>query len=259
MKLLLIAFFFSSLVCANIQNDKLYADRGIDHNNAKLAAIAYEKTSTSLADIYARNEARVNASRAYFIYAFGPVSKDESKKYYELGYLVGKLAADELTPLNHPELLAMALFNYSINLGSWAKLKGIAASAKYWPVLKKNMDIIINDLNKPEVEFFGADRFLGKALLEVPGFLGGSKSKALLHAKKAYENTLNADGVSVHGANNFHYAEALVKNKDKAKAKEILSKFVQYIDTHGLKSLNPTRVPETKTEYEWSKDLLKKL
>lgn len=140
--------------------------------------------------------------------------KEAAKTVFEKGYKTAD-AAKKLN-VDYPE----AYYFYAVNLARWAKKNGIVESLKRKGELMDNLAMTLERINRDgvmgeEIEFFGANRVLGKMYYELPGFAGGSSSKAIENLTTAYEKAPE------HTLNVIYFAEALSKS-DEAKACMIL-------------------------------------
>ena len=119
---------------------------------------------------------------------------------------------------------------------------------KYIDAIKKN--------DGQELMAFGYNRLLGRLLFKLP-WPKGDKKEALRLSKEGFVNTINEDfGVSEHGLNNLYYAESLIAAGNKNKAREILSKFEMI---RNYEDFNSERIPETKTEQDLARKMLRSL
>ena len=68
------------------------------------------------------------------------------------------------------------------------------------------MENIIDELEVPEVEYYGAHRILGRAYFKIPKLLGGSMRKSLRYLKTACELTMHPTaGISKYATNVTYY------------------------------------------------------
>lgn len=235
------------------QARELYAKRGEDPAFAQQAADIYGTLATQATDWKEKVEMMIKRSEATYYVA----AKIEDDKARELKHTEGQgIAAEgvELAKANgDAELQARALYWDGANMGKAGEARGVLSSLGQWPELKKKMQMIIR-LKQNHINFYGANRVLGRAYYKLPFPLGSTK-KSLRFLKEAYEKSVNADGASNHGINILYYAETLISSGDKAEAKRILDEFL----AQDANTLNPERIPETFEEQEDARELLRDL
>ena len=176
--------------------------------------------------------------------------KAPAKIVFEAGYKL----AEEAKAINadYPE----AYYYYAVNLARWAKKNGIVESLQRKGELMDNLRMVIERTNRDgiageEIEFYGANRVLGKMYYELPGFAGGSWAKSTENLAAAYAKAPN------HSLNVIYYAEVLVKGSkaDEAKACTILKDML----SKDPMTLLPERAQETVEDFEDAKEVFKKL
>ncbi|MBI2604518.1 MAG: hypothetical protein HYW49_00410 [Deltaproteobacteria bacterium] len=176
--------------------------------------------------------------------------KDPAKKVYESGYK----KAEEAKAINvdYPE----AYYYYAVNLARWAKKNGIVESLQRKGELMDNLNKVLERTTRDgiageEIEYFGANRVLGKMYYELPGFAGGSRSRSVENLSVAHEKAPN------HSLNVIYYAEALSKGakEEQAKACAILKEML----AKNPAEMIADRVQETTEDFEDAKELISKL
>lgn len=232
---------------------ELYSKRGTDVTFAQQSADMFLVLSESTEDKLLKATYLNGASNSLYYVAAQSESNLDKKKIHTDGLNKASQAISLLLGTQveaEKEQLAIAYYRYGANLGKWAEANGVAASLSKWPNLKNTMNSIIS-LGKKEIEWFGANRILGRAFYKLP-FPLGSKKKAYNYLKEAFDATKNGNEVSVHGLNNLYLADLLIAVGKSSQAKKILETFV----TMDPETLCPERVPETKEEIQMA---LKKL
>lgn len=242
----------------------LFEKRGESLDNATKASEIYLNLAKEETDLVLKGSLLSKASDAIYYVAARQGSDKAKEEGHKRGYEVAESAISTIESTGDQKdetlvILAEAYYNYGANLGKWGEAKGVATSLGQWPTLRAKMEHIINNLKKPAVRHFGAHRILGRAYYKIPGMLGGSDKKSEKYLEKAYNGTLNAEGISTHGLNTLYYAETLHKLGNTAKAKDILKKFIDFVDAHGADKLEPNRIPETNEELKEIKNLFSKL
>ena len=112
----------------------------------------------------------------------------------------------------------------------------------------------IVDLGEKEVSGYGVNRILGRIEYVLP-WPTGDKKKSLQLLEEAFNETIHEDfGISDYSLNVLYYAESLIYENQKEKAKDILNKLIAIED---YESYNSERIPETKKDQEKAKQILK--
>lgn len=244
--LLMMLSFAVSVFSQTIEEaNELYSKRGTDVTFAQQSAEMFLVLSDSTEDKFLKATYLNGASNSLYYVAAHSDSDLDKKRIHTEGLNKASQAITLLrgtTVEEEKEQLALAYYRYGANLGKWAEANGVAASLSKWPNLKNTMESIIL-LGKKDIEWFGANRILGRAFYKLP-FPLGSKKKAYDYLKEAFDNTKGNFEVSVHGLNNIYLADLLVAIGKKDEAKKILETFVS-LDPE---TLCPDRLPETKEE-----------
>jgi len=150
------------------------------------------------------------------------------------------------------DTLAEGYYFYAINLGKWALAKGVLASLFRKNELIEHAETALRnetrDGEKGEtVDGYGPNRTLGYMYYKLPGFAGGSTERSLKYLSEAFTR---APQIAL---NHVYYAEVLASGNaaDKARARVILDNLL----AQNPVTLNPSRVPETKEEFELARQL----
>jgi hypothetical protein len=260
MRVLTLAFMLLFSVASFAQSieeaNELYAQRGADVSFAQQAADMYLTLAQGTEEKLAKATYLNEASNALYYVAAMAESNVDKKRIHTEGFNKAAQAIDLLrgtTVDAEKEALALGFYRYGANLGKWGEANGVAASLSKWPTLKNTMFSILN-LGYKKIEWYGANRILGRAYYKLP-FPLGSKKKAYNYLKEAFDNTKEGNKVSVHGLNNLYMADLLIAIGKKAQAKKLLETFVSL----DAETLCPARVPETKMEMEEAKKKLETL
>jgi tetratricopeptide (TPR) repeat protein len=117
------------------------------------------------------------ARMVYFIgnYGIGEkafVDTEDGIKLFEYGYKAGKIAVD-LKPKE-----ADGQFWYAIDMGSYGLAYGVFAAASHARDGMHALEQVMIS-TKPDYQWYGSYRILGKYYEELPGIFGGSNKKAL--------------------------------------------------------------------------------
>ncbi len=178
------------------------------------------------------------------------VDKAPAKVAFEKGYTLA--AEAKAINADYPE----AFYFYAVNLARWAKKNGIVESLQRKGELMDNLRMAIERTNRDgvageEIEFYGANRVLGKMYYELPGFAGGSWAKSTENLTIAYEKAPN------HSLNVIYYAEVLMKGskEDEKKACVVLATML----AQDPATLLPERAQETTEDFVEAKELFTKL
>lgn len=263
MKRFVVGLFAAGLSFAALAMDaqtakELYDARGADTQNAVKAHAAYVELAKAATDKTVATEYYWRASLAVYYVGLKAKNNADQKKWHEQGMATAKagiaLLENAATTEEQKETLANALYHYGVNLGKWGEANGVASSLGKWPELEETMKKIIK-LNKAYVQDFGAYRTLGRALYKLPWPLG-SNAKALKFLETAVEKTKNGHPLlSQNALNNVFYAQVLIAEKQKDKARQILEALIA-VDA---KTFNPDRVPETLMDQADAREVLRSL
>jgi hypothetical protein len=265
MKLLLVTLLMmSTAFAATVEEAKtLYTARetsGAGLEKSLSAAKAYEDAAAAETSPEQKAVLLIEASRAYYFYANYLTNNNKKEEIHGLGKDVASTALELAKEINNVDLQAKATYQFGANLGKWAEARGIGASLGEWPKLRDSMETIIKDLKKPEVEYAGALRVLGRAYFKLPSLLGGSNKKSLQYLNKANQlTTITELGFSKYPTNITYLAETMIEEKFITAAKELLTKFITYVKENGAEKYNADLVPETKAEVINAQNILNKL
>jgi tetratricopeptide (TPR) repeat protein len=120
-------------------------------------------------------ETQIMLSYVWFLWGdIRATTPEEKLAAYERGRELGKRAV-ELAPKSHDAHLW-----YAINTGRWGQTKGVLRSLFLLPTVREEIDILFQ-LDPRSVR---AHSLAGNVYLEVPGLLGGDRTKAEEHFKK---------------------------------------------------------------------------
>ena len=155
----------------------------------------------------------------------------------------GMLAAEAAKSLN--DTYADSYFLFSINLASWAQANGVIASLarKAELIAQVNGALGRNTQSGQKGEAldgWGPNRILGRLYFKLPGFAGGSHSKAVELLTQAVEQAPD------HSGNFVYLAEALLDGSEaeKALARDLVTNAL----ARAPETWDPKRVPETREE-----------
>jgi tetratricopeptide (TPR) repeat protein len=150
------------------------------------------------------------------------------------------------------DTLAEGYYFYAINLGKWALAKGVLASLFRKNELIEHAETALrNETREGEkgetVDGYGPNRTLGYMYYKLPGFAGGSTERSLKYLSEAFTK---APEIAL---NHVYYAEVLASGNaaDKARARTILDQLL----AQNPETLNPSRIPETKEEFDLARKL----
>lgn len=168
----------------------------------RLAKIAYEKEKGN-------KRIALTLSRTAYLAADMAPNDSEMKKFAEDGVAA---AQDAGVKDKDPE----ANYYFALNLGLIVRAKGLFAINKL-PDIAKALEIAIS---KPELDRGGPLRVAGMLYLKAPSWPQGigDLEKAIEHLEKAVE------GYPSHPLNYLFYAQAVLEDGDKDKAKDVLEK-----------------------------------
>ncbi len=150
------------------------------------------------------------------------------------------------------DTLSEGYYFYAINLGKWGLAKGVLASLfRKGELIEHAETSLKNETRSGEkgesLDGFGPNRTLGYLYYKLPGFAGGSTERALKYLSEA---TAKAPSIAL---NHVYYAEVLASGNaaDKARARVILDNLL----AQNPATFNPSRVPETKEEFELARKI----
>jgi len=259
---LVLAATYSNAQTIQDAND-LYALRGEDANNAKLAADMYGKVAAAETDPSMKGKALSLQGLSLYFYGVRQSSSTAKEATHKLAF--GK--ADEAimylskeggrfgdTPLSNTaeakKLLAEAHYVSAINMGKWGEARGILASLGQWSDMKKHLEAV--NKNDETVYDYGSYRTWGRAQMKLPFTHGGSKKKALVKLEKAYKATFSEDyETSVNPTTTRFYLDLLVDNK--VKGARFCDAYIMFTELNDyddvdLEDLNAELVPEFRFE-----------
>jgi hypothetical protein len=250
--------------------DALFALRGEDTNNAKLAADVYGQVAANETDILSKGQAFTKQGLSLYFYGVRQTSSNAKESIHEKAYQIADQAVMFLstegdrfgdTPkINTAEgktALALAHYASAINMGKWAEARGILASLGQWGNMKKHLEAVVK--NDETVESYGAYRTFGRAWLKLPFTHGGSKKKSLRDLEYAYTNTYSEDfGTSKNSTTTVFYLDTLVANK--VRGDKFCDAYYGFSDLNDLTDeelleLNSESLPEFKTDLKNFNDL----
>jgi hypothetical protein len=150
------------------------------------------------------------------------------------------------------DTLSEAYYFYAINLGKWALAKGVLASLFRKGELIEHAETAIKNETSTgakgeTTDGYGPNRTLGYLYYKLPGFAGGSNERALKYLSEAVNK---APTIAL---NHVYYAEVLSAGSasDKASARAILDNLLAQTP----ETFNPSRLPETREEFELARKL----
>ncbi len=155
----------------------------------------------------------------------------------------GMLAAEAAKNLN--DTYADSYFLFAINLASWAQANGVIASlarkAELIAHLNGTLGRTTQSGQKGETfDGWGPNRVLGRLYFKLPGFAGGSHSKAVELRTQAVEQAPE------HSGNYVYLAEALLdgNENEKALARDLVTNAL----ARTPETWDPKRGPETRED-----------
>lgn len=243
--------------------EALFALRGEDTNNAKLAADMYGQIAANEADQLIKGNALTKQSLSLYFFATRQQGSSTKENLHKKAFEIADQAVVTLnkekdifgaTPaVNSPEgktALAEAHYASAINMGKWAEARGVLASLGQWGNMKQHLEAVVK--NDETVEYYGAYRTFGRAWLKLPFTHGGSKKKSLRDLEYAYTKTFNEDfGTSTNSTTTIFYLDTLVANK--VRGDQFCDAYYAFSDLKDLEDdelleLNPNNLPEFKTD-----------
>ncbi len=163
----------------------------------------------------------------------------------------GMLAAEAAKTLN--DAYADSYFLFAINLASWAQANGVIASLARKAELIAHLNGALGRNTQggqkgEAIDGWGPNRVLGRLYFKLPGFAGGSHSKAVELLTQAVEQAPD------HSGNFVYLAEALLDGSEaeKALARDLVTNAL----ARASESWDPKRVPETREELVRLKKLI---
>ena len=244
---LLLSFNLFAQDISEEKAEELFEDRGKTVANAQAASDMYVKLAADSTDKAEKATFLWKASEAtYYVGRMATKKKDKIAIHgrgFEVAQTAITMLEGNIEDPDQEEALAQALYFWGANKGKWGEAKGIISSLGQWPALRNAMEKIIN-MGYEDIESYGANRILGRAYFKIPAGMGGNRELSEKYLVEAMEETFDEEyGVSTHGLNNIYLADFYQK-KNRAKACDILNKFVK-VDPE---MLDDERIPETKQE-----------
>lgn len=245
--------------------DALYALRGEDTNNAKLAADVYGQVAANESDILTKGQAYMKQGLSLYFYGVRQTNSSTKEAVHKkafgiaqqgIMFLSAEGSAYGATPkVNTPEgktALAEAHYVSAINMGKWGEARGILASLGQWGEMKDHLEALIK--NDETVFEYGAYRTWGRAQMKLPFTHGGSTKKSLKKLKKAFDATFSEDfNTSTNTTTTAFYLDNLVEEKvrgdDFCDVYYGMQDLLELTDEE-LLELNEENLPEIKTDLE---------
>jgi len=185
-------------------------------------------------------------ARAFYWKGNHQKTDDEKMAVFDKGMAKAKAA------YTLDDTISEGYYFYAINLGKWALAKGVLASLFRKGELIEHAETAIKNETRDgakgeTTDGYGPNRTLGYLYYKLPGFAGGSTERAI---KYLMEATNKAPQIAL---NHVYLAEVLASGSasDKAKARQILDNLL----AQNPETFNPSRVPETKEEFELARKL----
>lgn len=261
------AFTASIEEAQDLFSSRDYNPQGIA--NAKSSADMYAQLASTTTDPGQKAELLTLQSASLYFVGDASTNNSEKIKYHLQGKDVA-LSAAAILEKRHgeakeeafKETLARSYFWFGANMARWGEANGILSSLGQWPTVQRYMEYII-EMGQAHVEYYGANRVLGRAYYKLP-FPLGSNRKSLAYLEEAFNQTLDDGGdVSLHALNVIYYADTLIAiggSANREKARQILTKFIEKTkDQEAIDQYNPDRIPETRREVGLAKDVLDRL
>jgi hypothetical protein len=232
-----------------------YAKRGLDANNAKLAAEIYETLAASEVNTVKKADLLVSQSEALYFLGTRQKSTSDQITVHTKGELAGLKASEILKgDQSNNTLRARALYYYGSNIGKRGLAEGGTEPLKLFKkVLKPKMNELIG-LDET-VQEYGVYRILGLAYVKVPGLLGGDKEKGLKMIRRGFDATV-VEGedftVSSNSTTTRYMLFALMKNKYKTEFCALADEFYAFAESERetQDAHNPELIAETQDEVE---------
>jgi len=163
-----------------------YAERQ-DLNNVAAAIDLLKQAATRNNDADLQFDILILWSRCVYFSGTKAEKNSEKLKIFEEAYK----RAEEAKSIN-PDY-ADSYYYYGIALARWAEAKGVLESLFRKKELFDTMDATIERTTKAgedgeTIDGYGPDRVLGRVYFKLPGFAGGSRTKALKYANTSWEN-----------------------------------------------------------------------
>lgn len=269
-KLMLCLVLLSTQVFADtqIEAERLYKARGEKKENTLSAAKIYEDLANTTTDEREKGLLLIKQSQSLYYYGGLISSKNQKKSNYIKAYTAAKKAINLLsaskgvpkTNVSNSEL-ALAHYFYAINLARWGQANGISSSIRKLPELMRNLNLV-SKLDA-SVEDFGALRTTGRTKHKVPktlarlmGLKKFGKDDAMDDLFRAYDETLvYVEELDVEISRNsttvVYLLDVLADLEERGDFCEIYraAKAVANASDEVLATINPSQVPEAKTNY----------
>lgn len=245
--------------------DALYALRGEDTNNAKLAADMYGQVAANETDILTKGQAYTKQGLSLYFYGVRQANSTTKEAIHKKAFEVAQQgimflsaegsrfgATPKVNTREGKTALAEGHYVSAINMGKWGEARGILASLGQWGEMKDHLEALIK--NDETVFEYGAYRTWGRAQMKLPFTHGGSKKESLKKLKKAYDATYSEEfATSTNTTTTAFYLDNLVARK--VKGDEFCDVYYGMADLldlsdEELKELNPENLPEIKTDLE---------
>lgn len=206
-----------------------------------------EQATKEAEDPELKYTARILESRCWHTKGHRSENAESRKELHQKGMF----AAEAAKALN--ETYADSYFLFAINLASWAQANGVIASLARKAELIANLNGTLGRISQSgqkgeAFDGWGPNRILGRLYFKLPGFAGGSHSKAIELLTQAVEQAPE------HSGNFVYLAEALLdgSESEKALARDLVTNAL----ARAPESWDPKRVPETQEDLVRMKKLI---
>ena len=173
---LCVLFSFNALSNTLEMANDLFSKRGEKVENSKEAASIFKALADSESDSKKKALRRLDQAKSLYYFGGKVASKEHKKKVYTEAFqsaneAIKLMSSSKGVPAPGVEKseLALAHYQYSINLARWGQANGISASISKLNELVENLNLT-NELDET-VENFGAYRTLGRTKFKVPAAL----------------------------------------------------------------------------------------
>lgn len=243
--------------------------------NARTASKMYLELFNTLKAPEKRAEASLKYCQAQFFIGERSDTDEDKRTEFKAGFELADKGIKLIQKGRRPgkakkrewsETLAKLYYWQPATVGRWGESQSMASVLFKWGKMKKRIKAI-KKMGFQHVVGYGADRFLGRALYEMPGALG-DKEGAVKNLLVAHKNTLHPEfKISNFPLGDIYLADAYIATGKTDMAIELLERMVEVLDEGKAEELNDFymeklgnyRLSEIKEELEMARERLEDL
>lgn len=225
----------------SIFNQRDSSEEGME--KARTASKIYLELFNTLTAPEKKAEAGLHYCIAQFFLGERTVDQDIKRSEFKLGFELADKAIDliqkgrrkrpgKVKKKAWAKLLAKLYYWQPATVGRWGESVGASKVLFKWGLMRKRLKAI-KKLKFEGVVGYGADRFLGRALYEMPGAFG-DKEGAVRTLERAHNKTLHPElKISVFPLGDIYLADAYIAVGQSQEAKELLERMDDVLSVEG--------------------------